>query len=378
MAGICTSNVVSPDGATATTLSGVFAHPVKVVVAVPSGRVPVPVAVTRAAWFCARLPADECTGTPAAATVSPAWATAPRWKAGSLSKAMSSVMTSAPAATSALRLAMWAAVPPPVALNASAAPGATSWTISSIAVPSSPVPAARTFTAGSSAAAAARFVTPSEITPTVTPVPSMPRACTSSARCSATPWLFTALVGWSSGVPYPGAVTATTQGSAATASTCAAGSQTCTMPTGTPRVPGSATSAVVRAPSARRSRRSAAPSGPAACTSSSTSPAALARTSALPALAPERPAPRSRATSCDTCRRTSATFDGRGPAVTGGAPGPGAVCAVAGTTSDEAHSPVTASAQSRERRASMIPPGSCAAQASGPTPLEAHPPEPGR
>ena len=68
------------------------------------------------------------------------------------------------------------------------APGARSWMISSIAVPSSPLPVwpANTVTGPRSPSAwlAARLVTPSDRTPTLMPVPStwnVPRA--SYARC---------------------------------------------------------------------------------------------------------------------------------------------------------------------------------------------------
>ena len=176
-----------------TTLSGVLAQPVKAL-PVLSGCWPVPVATTRAAWRLARLPAEECTDTPPAAMFSAVWAARPTWKSGSASKGMSSVMISAPLATRLLRAATWVATVLFVPSNRRPAPGAMSWTISSMAVPSSPFPASSTFTVlGRSPRAwdAARLVTPSEMTPMSNPVPSKPAVWATSARWKATPSLVT-------------------------------------------------------------------------------------------------------------------------------------------------------------------------------------------
>jgi len=85
------------------------------------------------------------------------------------------------------------AAPPLPELNASAAPGARSCTISSIAVPSSPEPTALIWTpSGRSpdACAVAQLTAPSEMTPTRAPVPSMLNAARAwSARWIASPWV---------------------------------------------------------------------------------------------------------------------------------------------------------------------------------------------
>ena len=83
-------------------------------------------------------------------------------------------------------------LPNTVAKN-SCAPGARSWTISSIAVPSSPLPAcpASTVTAGRSPLAwrAARVLTPSESTPICTPAPLTPKVDRAVAAAWVTsPW----------------------------------------------------------------------------------------------------------------------------------------------------------------------------------------------
>ena len=92
-----------------------------------------------------------------------------------------------------------ASPPSPVANNRSA-PGARSWTISSIAVPSSPLPdwSGRmcTFSGRSSVAwLSARLSTPSEITPTTMPEPSTPCVLRAAAAAWATsPWLVLVLL----------------------------------------------------------------------------------------------------------------------------------------------------------------------------------------
>ena len=102
-------------------------------------------------------------------------------------------MIRAPAAWRVLTaLTKASAVGEPVAKR-SGAPGAQSWTISSIAVPSSPGALARTVTAGRSPVAweAARPATPSEITPTAAPMPVNPMARAWSQRWMASPWELT-------------------------------------------------------------------------------------------------------------------------------------------------------------------------------------------
>ena len=83
-------------------------------------------------------------------------------------------------------------------LKSSFAPGATSCTISSSAVPSSPAPfwqrlSFGTTTSGRSfvACAACTLSIPSEMTPTTTPLPSRPWARSASARLAASPSVVT-------------------------------------------------------------------------------------------------------------------------------------------------------------------------------------------
>src|SRR5437773_1592257 len=118
----------------------------------------------------------------------------PSSKNGSSNKATSSTITCAPA----LRRQVTESTKDSLSLSPSekrrVAPGARSWTISSMAVPSSPLPAAHPNPPGTPVAAGTLPVTtdcamwsmPSEITPTVMPLPSKPaaRACGPSAAGS--------------------------------------------------------------------------------------------------------------------------------------------------------------------------------------------------
>ncbi len=118
----------------------------------------------------------------------------PSSKNGSSNKPTSSTITCAPA----LRRQVTESTKDSLSLSPSekrrVAPGARSWTISSMAVPSSPLPAAHPNPPGTPVAAGTLPVTtdcamwsmPSEITPTVMPLPSKPaaRACGPSAAGS--------------------------------------------------------------------------------------------------------------------------------------------------------------------------------------------------
>jgi len=103
----------------------------------------------------------------------------------------SSMMTSAPAARRARMCAAKSSGVSFAVAKTSFAFGAMSWTISSIAVPSSPLPLATIRTSAGrlpEATEAARLATPSERTPTVTPSPdSLTFDRARSAPCALSP-----------------------------------------------------------------------------------------------------------------------------------------------------------------------------------------------